>query len=161
MKKTIFVMMLILCTLSICACTSVPIACTQEAKICSDGSAVGRTGPNCEFAKCPDSNNIQNNSLKFLDDEDIRAELQNLKSINAYPDNKNIDSSQYPVILGIYSKNGLTLVEEYHCSDVCPDYGGVSMLFENITSEEQCTTIGGISIIDPAWQVYRGCAPAI
>lgn len=30
-----------------------PIACTMEAKICPDGSAVGRTGPNCEFAECP------------------------------------------------------------------------------------------------------------
>lgn len=29
------------------------IACTQEAKLCPDGSAVGRTGPNCEFASCP------------------------------------------------------------------------------------------------------------
>lgn len=28
-------------------------ACTQEAKICPDGSSVGRTGPNCEFAECP------------------------------------------------------------------------------------------------------------
>lgn len=28
-------------------------ACTTEAKICPDGSAVGRTGPNCEFAECP------------------------------------------------------------------------------------------------------------
>lgn len=28
-------------------------ACTQEAKLCLDGSAVGRTGPNCEFAECP------------------------------------------------------------------------------------------------------------
>jgi len=28
-------------------------ACTQEVKICPDGSAVGRTGPNCEFAPCP------------------------------------------------------------------------------------------------------------
>lgn len=28
-------------------------ACTQEAKVCPDGSAVGRTGPNCEFAACP------------------------------------------------------------------------------------------------------------
>ncbi len=27
--------------------------CTLEAKICPDGSAVGRTGPNCEFASCP------------------------------------------------------------------------------------------------------------
>ena len=30
-----------------------PVACTQEAKICPDGSAVSRTGPNCEFAQCP------------------------------------------------------------------------------------------------------------
>jgi hypothetical protein len=28
-------------------------ACTEEAKICPDGSSVGRTGPNCEFAECP------------------------------------------------------------------------------------------------------------
>lgn len=31
-----------------------PIACTMEAKQCPDGSYVGRSGPNCEFAKCPD-----------------------------------------------------------------------------------------------------------
>lgn len=30
-----------------------PVACTQEAKICPDGSSVGRTEPNCEFATCP------------------------------------------------------------------------------------------------------------
>jgi len=28
-------------------------ACTQEAKVCPDGSYVGRTGPNCEFTQCP------------------------------------------------------------------------------------------------------------
>lgn len=31
------------------------IACTQEAKQCPDGSYVGRTGPNCEFAPCPNT----------------------------------------------------------------------------------------------------------
>lgn len=31
-------------------------ACTEEAKLCSDGSAVGRSGPNCEFAACPAGN---------------------------------------------------------------------------------------------------------
>jgi hypothetical protein len=30
-----------------------PVACTMEAKICPDGSAVGRSGPKCEFAACP------------------------------------------------------------------------------------------------------------
>ncbi len=29
-----------------------PIACTMDAKMCPDGSYVGRSGPNCEF-KCP------------------------------------------------------------------------------------------------------------
>ena len=27
--------------------------CTEEVKVCPDGSAVGRTGPNCEFSDCP------------------------------------------------------------------------------------------------------------
>jgi hypothetical protein len=30
-----------------------PVACTMEAKICPDGSAVGRVPPNCDFAPCP------------------------------------------------------------------------------------------------------------
>lgn len=29
------------------------VACTMEAKLCADGSAVGRVGQNCEFAPCP------------------------------------------------------------------------------------------------------------
>ncbi|OGD32489.1 hypothetical protein A3C91_02560 [Candidatus Azambacteria bacterium RIFCSPHIGHO2_02_FULL_52_12] len=29
------------------------IACTMEAKLCPDGSAVGRVGSSCEFAPCP------------------------------------------------------------------------------------------------------------
>ena len=38
-----------------------PIACTAEAKLCPDDSAVGRVGPNCEFAACPGEDN-QNSS---------------------------------------------------------------------------------------------------
>jgi hypothetical protein len=44
------------CTAQGIACTLMwcePKGCTAEAKICPDGSAVGRTGPNCEFAPCP------------------------------------------------------------------------------------------------------------
>ena len=32
-----------------------PIACTLDAKICPDGTAVGRVPPNCEFAACPET----------------------------------------------------------------------------------------------------------
>lgn len=28
------------------------VACTQDAKLCPDGSSVGRTGPECAFAQC-------------------------------------------------------------------------------------------------------------
>lgn len=41
----------------VCNQTTKPVpdqkACTLEAKICPDGSSVGRSGPNCEFAACP------------------------------------------------------------------------------------------------------------
>ena len=30
-----------------------PVACTRDAKLCADGSSVGRTGPDCAFAACP------------------------------------------------------------------------------------------------------------
>lgn len=30
-----------------------PVACTMDAKMCPDGSYVGRIGPNCDFAACP------------------------------------------------------------------------------------------------------------
>ncbi|MFA6160416.1 MAG: Gmad2 immunoglobulin-like domain-containing protein [Parcubacteria group bacterium] len=36
------------------------IACTEEAKLCPDGSAVSRTAPNCEFAPCPEIVGIAN-----------------------------------------------------------------------------------------------------
>lgn len=34
-----------------------PVACTMEAKLCDDGSYVGRSGPKCEFALCPTPKN--------------------------------------------------------------------------------------------------------
>lgn len=30
-----------------------PVACTMDAKVCPDGSSVGRVPPSCEFAPCP------------------------------------------------------------------------------------------------------------
>jgi hypothetical protein len=39
-----------------------PAACTLEAKLCPDGSSVGRSGPKCEFDPCPNvsaGNNIR------------------------------------------------------------------------------------------------------
>lgn len=36
-------------------CGNDRVACTEEAKLCPDGSSVGRVLPDCEFEKCPDT----------------------------------------------------------------------------------------------------------
>lgn len=41
------------------------IVCTHDAKQCPDGSWVGRTGPNCEFASCPNPPYYGNNQFKI------------------------------------------------------------------------------------------------
>jgi len=45
--------------------------CTLEAMLCPDGSAVGRSGPNCEFAACPmtDEDSIDNSGMQVYEDE--------------------------------------------------------------------------------------------
>jgi endonuclease YncB( thermonuclease family) len=45
---------LILALILIAGCVQIePKACTEEALICPDGSAVGRVAPDCRFAPCP------------------------------------------------------------------------------------------------------------
>jgi len=64
-------------------------ACTQEAKLCPDGSAVGRTGPNCEFSACPSPNVLAGNCRTDRDCQDgyecidaspvVRIEMEQLR----------------------------------------------------------------------------------
>ena len=41
-----------------------PVACTMDAKMCPDGSYVGRQGPNCEFTSCPVATNTVSNKVE-------------------------------------------------------------------------------------------------
>ncbi len=43
-----------------------PVACTEEAKVCPDGSSVGRTGPDCEFAACPGTPSVTEGTTAAL-----------------------------------------------------------------------------------------------
>ena len=43
------------------------IGCTLEAKVCPDGTSVGRTGPLCEFAPCPKNTTSSSDNLVVLD----------------------------------------------------------------------------------------------
>lgn len=44
--------------------------CTLDAKICPDGTAVGREGPNCDFAACPNSTDTQATTFKEYKSQD-------------------------------------------------------------------------------------------
>jgi hypothetical protein len=50
-----------------------PVACSMIAKACPDGSFVSRTGPNCEFAKCP---GVKDNTAG----EKVKSKLQDIKN---------------------------------------------------------------------------------
>jgi hypothetical protein len=42
------------------------IACAMDAKLCPDGSHVGRVAPNCEFEKCPDGE-TEDKEVRYCD----------------------------------------------------------------------------------------------
>ncbi|MBX3212095.1 MAG: hypothetical protein KF850_08685 [Labilithrix sp.] len=46
----------IMCTVRECGAPE-PGACPDDAKICSDGTVISRSGPDCSFAACPDEPN--------------------------------------------------------------------------------------------------------
>jgi hypothetical protein len=58
-------------------------ACTADAKLCPDGSAVGRTGPNCEFAECPTTpiSTVSTTTLAIGDKVILNGSVLTLKSI--------------------------------------------------------------------------------
>jgi len=68
--------------------TPKPVACTMEAKLCPGGSAVGRTGPKCEFTECPVIQD-QNNDLNVGDQQVIDG-------LKTYADVKLNVSFKYP-----------------------------------------------------------------
>ncbi|MDD5163723.1 MAG: hypothetical protein PHD95_05970 [Candidatus ainarchaeum sp.] len=102
MKGKILMVILIALALLAVGCTTAnpPQACTMEAKLCPDGSSVGRVLPNCEFAPCPETG--QNQNIKLATDktaynigETVTAELQNNSEQSIFVKVINIAQSVY------------------------------------------------------------------
>lgn len=89
----------------------------------------------------------------------LQQEQSRLDEINASPANMKIDPDVYPRRLGTYK--GREVIEIYFCSDVCPNYGYVSIVYKDVTTRESCARIGGRDIVDPAWGGYIGCSPLL
>ena len=77
------------------------VACTMEAKLCPDGSSVGRTGPNCEFAQCPAQNGI---TLKQIENAsyDVSSEGLYFSSGMFGPKDKNYNPNALKLVNGSY-----------------------------------------------------------
>jgi len=79
-----------------------PIACTKEAKICPDGSTVGRTGPNCEFTPCPITNDHQVRCAGGIT-------IDTSKNEACPPDTKTYNNAGK--IIKVYQKNGKNYID--------------------------------------------------
>ena len=90
-------------------------------------------------------------SETILTDEDVKLELEKTTTFQ-------MNKMGKPKILGIH--NGLILIEKHSCSDICPDYGRVEIVYQNVTKEE-CANIGGEDKVDGGWGGYIGCTPKI
>jgi len=66
-------------------------ACTAEAKMCPDGTAVGREGPNCEFAACPTSHSVEKTPI------DVFAEIEAKKDLIVVEDLEPYDMIESPL----------------------------------------------------------------
>lgn len=88
-----------------------PVFCTQEAKLCPDGSYVGRTGPNCEFTLCP--GNIILPKGYSLDSYDIEKVLETVctKNSDCETPAEYLVQSRCPFV---------SLCLENKCAVVCP-----------------------------------------
>ena len=78
MKKSIFILLIISLLFLVSCVQNNQGACTQEAKLCPDGTSVGRTGPNCEFDTCSNittSNQNQSSRQNYCTPEQRKGEM--------------------------------------------------------------------------------------
>ncbi len=131
-----------------------PIACIQDAKLCDDGSYVSRTGPNCEFALCPESPApIATNT----------GVLRGHMSIGPLCPVERVDNPCLPTpemyaskIIHIYRADKITLVK-----NISPDANGnystslgVGTYYVNVDRDNQ--SVGGIDGVPATIRVENG-----
>lgn len=67
------------------------VACTQEVKVCPDGSSVGRTGSKCTFAPCPTTTSDQTVNWKTYTNNQYGFLFKYPKNSTNYSQNQNYE----------------------------------------------------------------------
>lgn len=156
-------------------------ACTQEAKICPDGSTVSRTGPNCEFAPCSQisPNPVSNkNSWKTYNDPKFKFQIQYPSTMNYLVSNRkdglylggvsfmlNYEDSELhyqssEIYIWVFNSFGMTL-DDWLLNNSSPDPFGTTEKefhgFKNLGS----ASIGGIEGIQFEWEAFGYISTAV
>lgn len=98
--------------------------CTMEAKECPDGSFVGRSGPNCDFAPCPSSLDAAS-WLNFTDSEQ--------KIVFSYPKDlgkEYIHAEEWPPVVVVTS-------EDFTCVTTPETSSQASRVSERLINDQQ------------------------
>ncbi|MFA5888692.1 MAG: DUF333 domain-containing protein [Candidatus Paceibacterota bacterium] len=85
--------------------TNTGIACTEEAKICPDGSAVGRIGRNCEFAPCP------NTPISGQGTVSGKVTLSPTCPVERIPPDPNCAPKPYAISINILKAGGIGIIK--------------------------------------------------
>lgn len=110
-----------------------PIACTQEAKQCPDGSYVGRTGSKCEFAPCPSITPAPNNDeiIKKVGEQEGSFLIQTINTDSV----DGLWYQAYPVARNIGTAKTLHLGDNigYTCEGVSEKLTNIDFLGQTVT----------------------------
>jgi hypothetical protein len=123
--------------------TPQPTACTQEAKVCPDGSSVGRTGPNCEFTACPVVGNIASDWKSYTSKPFGFSVM--------YPQGWKIDDSQ-PLSVMFTKPNGVS--DKYSCAFFVSFYSNSQSKTISKLANEYFGGVSGVGLMDNGGTVH-------
>ncbi len=118
------------------------LACTEEAKICPDGTGVGRVGPSCEFAPCPFPNvEFVEASLSFALPAGYVEGVQEPGA-----------DGHIPEMLGFYQKQAAGTGHHYisiYRYDIPEGTSANEVIVKNTTLSPSGELVSGIDTFDP------------